>query len=60
MLYNIYIFWTSDAFPSLRRRRKSETFRAQYINSEELRYGTLNLTVSYIDLGKCKSDGLSV
>ena len=45
MLYNIYFFWTSDALPRL-RRRKSETFRAQYINSEELMYGTLNLTVS--------------
>ena len=32
MLYNIFFFWTSDALPRL-RRRKSETFRAQYINS---------------------------
>ncbi|KAK7855660.1 type iv inositol polyphosphate 5-phosphatase 3 [Quercus suber] len=45
-----------DAFPSLRRRRKSETFRAQYINSEELRIcvGTWNVG------GKLPPDNLDI
>ncbi|XP_065627628.1 type IV inositol polyphosphate 5-phosphatase 3 isoform X5 [Quercus suber] len=46
----------NDAFPSLRRRRKSETFRAQYINSEELRIcvGTWNVG------GKLPPDNLDI
>ncbi|XP_030952152.1 type IV inositol polyphosphate 5-phosphatase 3 isoform X1 [Quercus lobata] len=46
----------NDAFPSLRRRRKSETFRAQYINSKELRIcvGTWNVG------GKLPPDNLDI
>lgn len=38
---------TSGAFPRL-RRQKSETLRAQYVDTKELRYLTLNRTFSLL------------
>lgn len=36
-MHGIIFVGISDALPMI-RRRKSETFRAQYINSKEIRY----------------------